>query len=135
MSNEEAPDPLDAALADFEEIVVTREEARAMSERLGRGLEVYREHHPSLVGVIGLTGDTITGMLESAGAISSLIPAIRYLITDEDMTVLDHAALSSLIDMVAEQRELLHAITDALDVVDEINHAHKPELLGLKETE
>ena len=123
----------DSLLSYHSEVADTSEAATALAKRTRAGLEVYADQHPSLQGAVRLINDTIPPLQEVAGALSSLIPAARYLTTDPELTVLDHLALDSLLDAVVEQQDLLAAIMEAVTIIQRIRDQHDIASLGLSE--
>jgi hypothetical protein len=119
------------SMEDFEEIGDLRDVAVSAADRMNRTLAVYRDQHPPLHGLVDVMSTILPPLQIAAGEMGALIPALRMLTQDEEMTLLDHAALSNLLDILIEASTLLTPLSIGFALIRTIEDGHDPEALGV----
>jgi len=121
------------SLEDFEDIAAIRASAHRAAQQLTSVLQNYREQHPALHGLIDLITAIVPPMQIAAAEFGAALPAARYLSQDEDLTMMDHMALSNLMEMVVMTQDIAAILHLGAAQMEKVYQMHDPESLGVSD--
>lgn len=111
----------------FNEIFEMRDASLALRDHFERSLAIYANEHPALQGIVSESSAFLTSLTSAASAACVLLPAIESLANDDSLTLLDHAALHNLLDILLENGSAFsHAIDIAITCLSETHSSHDP---------
>lgn len=115
----------------FDALAEIQAESDEVAQQLSSTLGMYHDNHPALSGFVRLLQQIFPATYIASGRLSVAVTSAQFLTQDQKLSMLDHAALSNLLEIVIECGELFSRQYELIGLLEYIYQNHNPTELGV----